>query len=475
MKIGISKIDLLDELEKAISINEFSVFIGAGLSKGAGYFDWKGLLKAPAMKLDLDVDEEHDLVSLAQYYCNQEGRPEINKLIRDTFPTSLPLNENYRLLSYLPIDTYWTTNYDILIEKSLRENSREPLVITEDKNMHLQSKKYDAVVYKMHGDVENPNNAVLTRDDYERYGITERVLFKDVLEGHLITNTFLFLGFSFTDPNFNFILGKLNALTDRNTRKHYCVIKKVLAEDFTKEVDGKRVLDEEKYKYNQIKQKLFIKDLKSRYKIETYLIESYDEITEVLSDLYCRYKKKTVFISGSADVYDPLDEQDAQRLISRLSYRMAEEGYHIVSGYGKGIGSYIIDGVTEYCYSKHNKKISDYLTLMPFPLNSVSNKDLKDTWSQYRDEIIQSAGIALFMFGNKLKDGELATADGMIEEFEISKKYKLDIIPLEYTGNASKQITELNGEKSNNFKTFKDVNSSVEEIIEKLAVMSRRT
>src|SRR5699024_5794510 len=124
MKIGISKIDLLDELEKAISINEFSVFIGAGLSKGAGYFDWKGLLKAPAMKLDLDVDEEHDLVSLAQYYCNQEGRPEINKLIRDTFPTSLPLNENYRLLSYLPIDTYWTTNYDILIEKSLRENSR---------------------------------------------------------------------------------------------------------------------------------------------------------------------------------------------------------------------------------------------------------------------------------------------------------------------------------------------------------------
>src|SRR5699024_1587520 len=178
----------------------------------ACYFDCKGLLKAPAMKLDLDVDEEHDLVSLAQYYCNQEGRPEINKLIRDTFPTSLPLNENYRLLSYLPIDTYWTTNYDILIEKSLRENSREPLVITEDKNMHLQSKKYDAVVYKMHGDVENPNNAVLTRDDYERYGITERVLFKDVLEGHLITNTFLFLGFSFTDPNFNFILGKLNAL-----------------------------------------------------------------------------------------------------------------------------------------------------------------------------------------------------------------------------------------------------------------------
>ena len=153
---------------------------------------------------------------------------------------------------------------------------------------------------------------------------------------------------------------------------------------------------------------------------------------------------------------------------------MAEEGYHIVSGYGKGIGSYIIDGVTEYCYSKHNKKISDYLTLMPFPLNSVSNKDLKDTWSQYRDEMIQSAGIALFMFGNKLKDGNLETADGMIEEFEISKKYKLDIISLEYTGNTSKQISELNREKSNNFKTFKDVNSSVEEIIEKLAVMSRR-
>lgn len=474
MQIGISKKELIDELEKALNISEFSVFIGAGLSKGAGYFDWKGLLKAPAMKLNLDVNGEHDLVSLAQYYCNQEGRSEINRLIRNAFPTSLPLNENYRLLSYLPIDTYWTTNYDILIEKALRENSREPLVITEDKDMHLQSKQYDAVVYKMHGDVEKPNKAVLTRDDYERYGITERALFKDVLEGHLITNTFLFLGFSFTDPNFNFILGKLNALTDRNTRKHYCVIRKVSAEDYTKEIDGKRVFDKAQYQYDQIKQELFIKDLKDRYKIETHLIKSYDEITKILSDLYSRYKKKTVFISGSADSYKPLDKQDAQRSISRLAYRMAEEGYHIVSGYGKGVGTYVIDGVTEFCYSKNNKKLSDYITLMPFPLKSIADKNLRDTWSRYREEMIQSAGIAIFMFGNKMKDGNIVNADGMLEELDISKEYNLDVISLSFTGSAAKKIGDINEDESNNFDQFIEVDTSVEKIIDRLNILSKR-
>ena len=50
----------------------------------------------------------------------------------------------------------------------------------------------------MHGDVERPTDAVLTKDDYERYDM-KRPLFRTALQGDLISKTFLFVGFSFED------------------------------------------------------------------------------------------------------------------------------------------------------------------------------------------------------------------------------------------------------------------------------------
>ena len=57
----------------------------------------------------------------------------------------------------------------------------------------------------MHGDFSQPRNAVLTKEDYETYN-EHRALFSEKLKGDLIEKTFLFLGFSFTDPNVDYIL-----------------------------------------------------------------------------------------------------------------------------------------------------------------------------------------------------------------------------------------------------------------------------
>lgn len=432
---SIQKDKLLEELEKALMIDEFSVFVGAGLSKGVGHYDWKGLLKKPAEDLNLDIEKESDLVSIAQYYCNSVGRSEINKLIRETFPKNLKTNDNYKLLAKLPIHNYWTTNYDKLLESALTDAGRDNLVILKDKNLHLQSKYYDAVVYKMHGDIDEPDKAVLTREDYEKYGITDRKLFKEVLEGQLITNTFLFLGFSFTDPNFNFILGKLNALSQNNTRAHYCLVKRVVESDFNK---GTEVENKEQYNYARTKQRLIIEDLKQRYRIKTYLMDSYEEITEILQTLYNKYRKRKIFISGSADEYCGFEKSDAIKFIKKLSFQLVKEGYHIVNGYGKGIGQYVVSGVAEYCYSE-NKKVSDCLTLMPFPLEA--NEDVKEMWEDYRTEMISKSGIALIMFGNKKdSNNNLKVAEGVIREAEIAHDKGLDIITLDYTEGAAEEV-----------------------------------
>ena len=160
----------INKYVKEIKENSAAMFIGAGFSKSAGYVDWKNLLRGIAEELGLDVDKEDDLVSLAQYYCNQnDNRSGINDVIFEEFNKEKKVDENHRIIARLPISTYWTTNYDSLIEDSLIEAKRVVDVKYNNKQLSLTKPHRDAVVYKMHGDKNNPDDAILIKDDYEKY------------------------------------------------------------------------------------------------------------------------------------------------------------------------------------------------------------------------------------------------------------------------------------------------------------------
>ena len=120
IKGEISKKNLLEEIEKVMKNNELAAFIGAGLSISARAGSWKDLLREAAKKIGLDVEKEQDLISLAQYYSNSQKRVSIDNLIKERF-TGLEPTDDHKLLAQLPISTYWTTNYDKLIEKALEK------------------------------------------------------------------------------------------------------------------------------------------------------------------------------------------------------------------------------------------------------------------------------------------------------------------------------------------------------------------
>lgn len=423
IKGEIRKIDLIKEIEKAIKSDELGAFIGAGLSIPAGFCSWKELLREPAEEIGLDVEIENDLVNLAQYYSNSKKRTSIDDLIKGRFSKLVNPTENHKLLSQLPISTFWTTNYDKLIEKALENNMKLPYVKTNDKQLRGTNQNFHAIVYKMHGDVDSPEDAVITRSDYEEFGYNKRKLFREILEGDLLTKTFLFLGFSFEDPNFNYVIGRLRVLLDEdNTRKHYCIMKRV-------NTTGKNS------EYEKIRQQLQIEDL-NRYGIFTYLVNDYNEITDILNTLVDRYRRKTIFISGSAYCYPGYSHENAQKFIHKLSFELSNNGYHIVNGYGKGVGEFILNGVAEFCLTQ-NSKINDFLTLMPFPQNSSLGIDLNNLYKKNREQMIENCGIAIFIFGNKEKEN---IASGVMDEYEISKKHGLVCLPIEHTGGASKKI-----------------------------------
>ena len=145
----------LREYVKAIRDGNAAVFAGAGLSRPSGFVDWKELLRPLADDIDLNIDEEHDLAAVAQYVRNKAGnRATINSSLLDAFSKDVSPNENVSILTRLPIHTYWTTNYDHLIETGLQEANRNSDVKIEYKQLSTTKRDRDAIVYKMHGDAD---------------------------------------------------------------------------------------------------------------------------------------------------------------------------------------------------------------------------------------------------------------------------------------------------------------------------------
>lgn len=300
----------IDRYVKEIKNNSAAMFIGAGFSKSAGYVDWKNLLKDVADDLELDIDKEYDLVSLAQYCYNKNGnRSIINDLIFDEFNKEKGIDENHRIIARLPIFTYWTTNYDSLIEDALEEAQRIVDIKYNNKQLSLTKPHRDAVVYKMHGDKNNPDEAILIKDDYEKY-YREHAQFITALSGDLISKTFLFIGFSFSDPNIDYILSRVRIdYGEQNNRQHYAIMRRVNEKDYNNRAE---------YEYAQRKHEFFIEDLK-RYNIRALLIDEYKEITDILNEIDKRLNHNNVFISGSAQEYGKYTEKEALEFIESLS------------------------------------------------------------------------------------------------------------------------------------------------------------
>ncbi|MEW7987814.1 MAG: SIR2 family protein [Candidatus Thiodiazotropha endolucinida] len=430
---------LVRELTKELKEENLAVFAGAGLSAPAGFVSWTELLRPVAEELRLDVDKEvDDLVSLAQYYTNENigNRGRLNQMLIDEFCRDEEITENHKVLARLPINTYWTTNYDKLIESSLTEVKKVPDVKYEKRQLLFTRPRRDAIVYKMHGDVDHPGDAVLIKDDYEKYHM-DRQPFMDALRGDLISKTFIFLGFSFTDPNLDYILSRVRVSYNQDQRQHYCILRAVFKEEDETDAD---------YEYRQRKQELFVQDLR-RVGVKTLLVDEYSEITDILKDVERQYRRNTIFISGAAHDYSPYDEEAVNNFVYELSQDIVKSGLKIVSGFGLGIGSSVISGALNQIYMSGGTLANDQLVMRPFPQPQPGQEDMGKLWEVYRKDMISRSGIALFLFGNKLEGDKVVASNGMRSEFEIAKENGLFLIPVGKTGYVAKELWDEVKEK----------------------------
>lgn len=458
----------IGEIAKELSEENLAIFCGAGFSMSSGFVSWKELMRPIAKEIQLDIEKETDMVAIAQYHVNvnSSNRHKLNQLLIDEFSRDARLTENHAIIARFPVHEYWTTNYDRLIEMALETQGRIPDVKSTVEQLAYTKPKRDAVVYKMHGDIGSPDKAVLTKDDYESYHIKYRQ-FIIALAGSLVSRTFLFIGFSFKDPNLDYILGRIRVAYNSNQRRHFCFIKEINKSDYS---------NNKEYEYDKIKFELFISDL-GRFNIKAIRISDYSEITDTLKKVESLYKRKTVFISGAAYNYGNWKKDDAFLFIHNLSKTLIQQGYKIVSGFGLGVGSSVITGALEEIYLNPSRSSNDQLLLRPFPQDITGSIDKKTLWKKYREDLCLYSGIAIFLFGNKLESGNVVNSDGMISEFEIAFEKGLFLIPIGATGFVAEEIwNKINSDLDlynynsssliSNFKLLNDRSKSDRELIE---------
>lgn len=422
--------DFIKSYSRAIQEGYAAIFAGAGLSKASGFVDWKELLDDIAKEIKLDVEKEYDLVEVAQYYVNEKNsRNEINEKILNRFITESQESMSIRILSELPIHVFWTTNYDHLIEDTLKKCGKRVDVKMTAQNLATNLSGNDAIVYKMHGDYLDPSSCVIIKDDYEIYN-DKRQLFTTTLQGDLVSKTFLFIGFSFEDPNLKYILSRIRVLLDKNCRTHYLFLKRIQKEEYKTNIDD--------YYYDLNKQELRINDLK-RYGIETVLVDNYDQIPDILNKIKVRAKCKNIFISGAAQEYGLPWEKIAPSFIRNLTTKLCRKNYKIITGHARGIGSYIVSAAIEECQTNVGE-LEKRLMIKAFPYQDKNRKDYEQLKKQYRESIFKYAGIVIFMFGNKITDDGVVSANGVYEEYKIALQSGAYIIPIGSTGYVAEKI-----------------------------------
>ena len=185
----------IKDFVKDLNEGAASVFVGAGFSIPAGFVNWTELMTEIALDLGLNINNEKDLISIAQYHVNENRtRSKLNRKILEEFTDETMETENHRIISRLPVSSIWTTNYDQLLEKTFLKENKVVDVKYNNSQLLTTKPKRDVVIYKMHGDVNHPNDAILTKEQYEQYHQTHEP-FINALTGELTTKTFLFIGF----------------------------------------------------------------------------------------------------------------------------------------------------------------------------------------------------------------------------------------------------------------------------------------
>lgn len=200
------------ELANQAIASQLVLFIGAGVSAGAGLPTWEELITSFAR--DALIEDEQLVARLLKKDLRDAAtilerlldpwHPECagaGGYLRSTAATKLGAAKVYALahglLASLPSEEAVTTNFDTLFESSVRVAQRDIAVLPNDPRS-----TGGRWLLKLHGTLNDPRTLILTRSDYlnmpRQYGAL-----MGLVQGLLMMRHLMFVGYSLRDEDFH--------------------------------------------------------------------------------------------------------------------------------------------------------------------------------------------------------------------------------------------------------------------------------
>jgi hypothetical protein len=212
------------------------LFVGSGLSVGAKYKSWEGLIQTlveQAKKLPHartqgieDFEKEKDFFTLAEFARSALGPNQYAQILRNEYGRKTTPTAAHIAIAKTRYRGIITTNYDRLLETVFTQvRGWAPNDFTPETVSALATALYtpEPFIFKLHGNIASAESIVLTSRDYDRL-ILRNPHVRSFLQAIFLNYTLLFVGYSIRDPDFQLVLRELTLIFEGFTPTHYALL-----------------------------------------------------------------------------------------------------------------------------------------------------------------------------------------------------------------------------------------------------------
>jgi hypothetical protein len=194
------------------------LFIGSGVSAGAGLPTWEQLIGRMAKKANIPDDvadrilkkDLRDQATILERRWDPATNTNLKASVAEELNNSTLYALAHGLLASLPSKEAITTNFDTLFEEASSGGTRQ-LAVLPDSPLDTDGRW----LLKLHGSVGEPKNIVLTRSDFlempRRYGAL-----MGLVQGLLMMRHLMFVGYSLKDEDFHELVHEVRTARGKN-------------------------------------------------------------------------------------------------------------------------------------------------------------------------------------------------------------------------------------------------------------------
>jgi tetratricopeptide (TPR) repeat protein len=232
----------IEALIRDITWKRVIPFIGAGLSKFAGYPLWGDFLGKVYDNNKTLMKNKIEKAYFSRLSCKEQASTLAEELSSNLFKNEVKKfyedkDISEELLQQQPLwivpkifqnQLLMTSNFDHLIERTYGLEKINLLPCTSKDVNRIKTANTTTVLYKVHGSIEWPREVVLTKEDYENLYRKDGAIYKEI-ESILSNNSMLFLGCSLQEDI------EVLEFCNNSNAEHYAIYP-CKKEDFAKKV-----------------------------------------------------------------------------------------------------------------------------------------------------------------------------------------------------------------------------------------------